>query len=529
MKRKAVFAGFAAFIYAINIVIGTSFKEHGGFGYMFTDKWNLLKGVGAVALYTVLFGILLCLAYTGLERIKVKNESNMSKWKVIGISFCTLLICYGFYLYVYYPGSINSDSVDQLSMYFGFAEMTNHHPFLSTLLIGGCVEFGMFLGNAAVGMFLYVVMQTVIQAFAFAYTLGTMAKWGISSKIIVICGMFYGGMPFWGGYAQLIIKDTLYTAVLVLFVTQFLDLITGIDTEEFPKRKMILLVITGILTALLRNNGIYVVVPCLIGGLFLCKYKKTRFVWLQGLGICVVFYLIWGNVLLPVFNVKDGSIREMLSVPFQQTARYIREYPNEVTEEEKIAINSVLDYDKIGQNYLSYGADPVKNTYKEPKEQTATLGNYFIHWFKMFWKHPTVYMEATIANSYYYYCANMVGSIEPIYVDFIHANETMERLGLAGLEGNAQLRERIDEFSEGFQSVPVLKLLFSEGFYTYILIGLLAYLCYAKRKKYIVGLLPNMIGVMVCIASPVLGSFRYFLPVIGCTCIVFAYCIKCKE
>ena len=200
-----------------------------------------------------------------------------------------------------------------------------------------------------------------------------------------------------------------------------------------------------------------------------------------------------------------------------------------MTEEEKIAINAVLDYDKIGQNYLSYGADPVKNTYKEPKEQTATLGNYFIHWFKMFWKHPTVYMEATIANSYYYYCANMVGSIEPIYVDFIHANETMERLGLAGLEGNAQLRERIDEFSEGFQSIPVLKLLFSEGFYTYILIGLLAYLCYAKRKKYIVGLLPNMIGVMVCIASPVLGSFRYFLPVIGCTCIVFAYCIKCKE
>ena len=74
MKRKAVFAGFAAFIYAINIVIGTSFKEHGGFGYMFTDKWNLLKGAGAVALYTVLFGILLCLAYTGLERIKVKNS-----------------------------------------------------------------------------------------------------------------------------------------------------------------------------------------------------------------------------------------------------------------------------------------------------------------------------------------------------------------------------------------------------------------------------------------------------------------------
>ena len=37
----------------------------------------------------------------------------------------------------------------------------------------------------------------------------------------------------------------------------------------------------------------------------------------------------------------------MLSIPFQQTARYVTKYSDEVTEEEKDAINNVLQYDNL--------------------------------------------------------------------------------------------------------------------------------------------------------------------------------------
>ena len=74
-----------------------------------------------------------------------------------------------------------------------------------------------------------------------------------------------------------------------------------------------------------------------------------------------------------------------------------------------------------------------------------------------------------------------------------------------------------------------MNFLFSEGFYTYLFIVMVGFLCYIKKGKYIVGLLPNLIGIMVCIASPILGSFRYFLPVVACTFICGAYCIKCRE
>ena len=147
----------------------------------------------------------------------------------------------------------------------------------------------------------------------------------------------------------------------------------------------------------------------------------------------------------------------------------------------------------------------------------------------MFFKHPSVYFEATIANSYYYYCANIVGSIEPIYVDNIYVDEYTEKLGLAGKESHIQARAEMSEFLASMQEKPVLSLFFSEGFYTYLLIGMMGFLAYINRKRYMLGLLPSMIGVLVCIASPVLGSFRYFLPVIACTCICLAFCLKCKE
>jgi hypothetical protein len=37
---------------------------------------------------------------------------------------------------------------------------------------------------------------------------------------------------------------------------------------------------------------------------------------------------------LPYFHVTQTSIREVLSIPFQQTARYVKYYGNDVTDNE---------------------------------------------------------------------------------------------------------------------------------------------------------------------------------------------------
>lgn len=525
--KKILPIALIALVFAINIIIGVNFKEYNGFDYIFESAGNLCKTGLTVTIYTILFGALLLGIYTYLQRHHCVMKKQLSQWKVIGISYIFLLICYMPYLYIYFPGSINIDSVHQLAMYFGYREMTNHHPYFATVLMGTFVKIGMKLGNSAIGLFLYVLMQMFALAFAFAYSLGMMIKWKLSEKVVVGCFLFYGLMPFWGGYIQLMIKDTLYTVMIVLFVTIYLDCL--IEHRTVAKTKIYTFVVIGVIAALLRNNGIYIVVPSILGGMIYGWNDGNRRVWFKGFVLSIGVWFIWGNIVLPLNGVKEGSIREMLSIPFQQTARYVQEYADEVTEEERMAIDTVLDYEQIKANYCSYGSDYVKNTYKEPENEKKALFSYFKHWLLMFFKHPVTYFEATIANSYYYYCANIVGSIEPIYVDTMHSDNYTDQMGLNALQKHPVARQLLSKALGKLQKIPIVRLLFSEGFYTYLLLGMCGFLIFIDKKRYIIGLLPSMISVLICVASPVLGSVRYFLPVMGCTCILLAYCLRCKQ
>ena len=98
------------------------------------------------------------------------------------------------------------------------------------------------------------------------------------------------------------------------------------------------------------------------------------------------------------FYARPGSIKEALSVPFQQTARYVKYYGNEVTEVEKEAINDVLEYDFLKEHYNPRISDPVKDTYKK---DVTKLGAYFQVWLQQFFKHPACYIQATWEQIYY--------------------------------------------------------------------------------------------------------------------------------
>ena len=109
---------------------------------------------------------------------------------------------------------------------------------------------------------------------------------------------------------------------------------------------------------------------------------------------------VYQKAILPMAGVKPGGKQEMLSIPFQQTARYVKYYGNDVSTEEEKVIRKVLDYDTIGKNYDPDLSDPVKNTYKQKDEY---LKDYFNIWFEMLKKHPTAYIQATLNGTYGYW------------------------------------------------------------------------------------------------------------------------------
>lgn len=60
-----------------------------------------------------------------------------------------------------------------------------------------------------------------------------------------------------------------------------------------------------------------------------------------------------------------------------------------------------MSYDGIKENYNPEISDFVKNTFREESEDK--LSEYFKIWFEMFLKHPMVYVEATLNNTFAYY------------------------------------------------------------------------------------------------------------------------------
>lgn len=216
----------------------------------------------------------------------------------------------------------------------------------------------------------------------------------------------------------------------------------------------------------------------------------------------------------------------MLSLPFQQTARYVRDYGDDVTEEEKEVIGKVLDYNKIADVYMELTSDPVKTTYHA--ESTNDLIAYFKVWFKQFWKHPLCYVEATWNQNYYLFAPNIDNIV--YNKDCTIAHEIMEQMGM-----QEQISFHVPEKMNGICSImvsyytllhrlPVIGMLSNVGFYIILLWMITFFFLKDGRKRELWLLLPLWLTFLIIIASPqIQNQPRYAFPIIYAMPILIAY------
>lgn len=77
------------------------------------------------------------------------------------------------------------------------------------------------------------------------------------------------------------------------------------------------------------------------------KGKERRKAFLVLLATVVIYELITVVGYRALIDVGKPAASEGLSVPFQQTARYVCEYEDEVTEYERQVINDTLNFDAM--------------------------------------------------------------------------------------------------------------------------------------------------------------------------------------
>ncbi len=508
-------AAVLSVLFSLFLVVGRSYELY--------DSWALILGNSYQRMLALLMFVgYVIFLYLALMRFFLWLDEQSAPQKALappltpkqtamgyGICFALVLVFWLPYLVICYPGSVSTDGIYQLGQAVGATQATNHHPWFSTLLMGMFAQDG----NWERGIFLYVVFHSLVCAAAFAgiaMELHRLTKTWLWPLCAIV---YYAIVPTWGGYAQTYIKDTLFYGVFAAF---FLCVVMVLRTRgKCGPGVWAGLFLLGILGALLRNNGLYVAVPSLLCMVLALGTRRVKLL-LAGCaaGILVVY---WGwSQMLTVWGVEPGSIREMLSLPFQQTARYVVECSDELTQEEIQIIDDVLDYDAILTDYDPRVADPVKNTYHG---DSAALKKYFGLWVKCGLRHPDIYLEATLDMVFGYflpgyrygsYGGNYFLMEKPQYgieVEFAHPTKV-----------NA-----VDQYSRLWSRTPGLLLLNAPGTHSWLLILCTAALI-RKRKWYgLLSTLPIWLTLGICCVSPVNGLVRYMLPVMACMPLLLGY------
>ncbi len=500
------------------------------FSYKMTQDTSGLFGNSYQVFLTIIrFTGLVILFYVGYAIIndfieKAQTRQNEKDIKVFIISAALVFAGWLFWIVMAYPGTVSNDGVTQIGKYY-FKTVTAHHPPFSSWIMGTLFDIGnMITNDGRFGIFLYLLFQAICGALIIGYSISTMYYFGISKILCYASAVFFAVTPIFGMFSQWYEKDLLYSLFTLLFLTTLVKLC--LDSEKITIKDCIVLTLEGLLCVFLRNNGIYAVIPAMIALVFLAGEKFIR---ITIAGCTAAIVIISAVVNGPVFDslgIEPTNIREALSVPMQQSARYIIEHGDEVTEEEvEVLQNFFNDYGNIPNIYDPFCSDSVKNTVFVEK---GGLPEYFATWFKMGLKHPQSYIDAFMCLNYGYLAPTEQNAEANGDMPNQENEVIMSQLSDIGVDGtqnydNIQILKNLIFMDLVF---PILRYLSMPGIYTWFMIVITAIFLKKKNKKGLVILIPNIINILVCLASPLCNGMRYELPVVLSVPLLLAVCAK---
>lgn len=392
--------------------------------------------------------------------------------------------------------------------------LTGDHPVAHTLLLHACISAGLrIFGSLNTGVYLFALLQQMLVITAVAYVTKGLSKSGAigtRSVLIILAWTFFH--PQIHCHMMLLTKDVFYAVFILLFVF-FCYASVAEEKCHFTGAML-----SGIGVILSRNEGRALLMLGIAVLAILNRPIRKRLLTLE---CCVIlFSLLYFHALLPAMKVIPGSKREILSVPFQQTARYVRDCAPEVTEEEKEAINAVLDYERIGQLYNPGVSDPVKSTYREDATAEELL-RYFKTWFRMGLKKPGVYLQATLNNYYqFFYLKGRQVTRYTYYWSELKMNSLNGYLSRLGVQlsyppQTDALRRFSNSFHERTDYFLPVSMLAVPAVYVWTVIVAFFYALYERGRKIISCCVIPLLMCLFFLLGPTNGGYtRYLIPLI---------------
>lgn len=440
----------------------------------------------------------------------------------------------------FFPGLFQGDTEDIIYMSYNYhtgladsviridesSMWVDHHSVLYTVLLGAFVKGARALcGNENVGIAVYSAIQGFFMAWVLAYSLYKLKLYKVCPLIRTGLAVFYAFFPWMPRYAFMATKDTLFAGFLMLYILLIMDLAFEAK-DKIRVNEILRLVAYSVVIFLLRKNGLYV---CVLSLPFLLMINKK---WIKTLAIVLLCILAvkfaYSHILLPACHITDGSIRAALPVPLHQTARYVHYFPDEVTQEERQAIDRVVDYDSFAANYETDRSLYVQACWRKEADG-RDLAAYVKVWGKMLFKHPLTYVAATANNNYGYFYPVVIelsdfekasnGSYQNInrdqYFDFHPTENVLTKSAGTLLRVCDQLIEK----------APLINLVCTSAVYVWILVFAWTAGIVNHDRKLLMPVVVLLILMLTIIAGPDNGNgyHRFTYPVAMCAPVVAAF------
>lgn len=360
-KRKLIIAGIYDLFLSLAIIAGSQvhyvemrskFTEN----YIVLDLSCICTGITLAFLLfpIIIIAITITEKFTIYRNAKTKLLNDKSffimAWTIIFTAWIP-------YLLTFYPGGLVGDGTTTLEVALqkGLPNH-NHWVVLYILTLKFFLWIGRFISNDInVGPFLYVITESAVFSGVCAAISYKVRKTGIPQLLSWGTVLLYALSGFWATYGMSLWKDGLFSAGVVLIVLLL---------WEFPKSKepsFKYCAKFGILSLFLcfwRNNGLYILVLCLLGFFILLKRQRKRIL-ITGLLVVMCTAIIQG----PVYNllgIGKDSLIESFSVPLQQVAAAINN-GTELTDSQKEILYATIPKEKWVENYCPTLSDDLKS------------------------------------------------------------------------------------------------------------------------------------------------------------------------
>ena len=432
------------------------------------------------------------------------------------------------HLLIKYPFGSFPDSYEQIVQGMGYAPLTTANPIFHTMLMTGFIKFGLLIGSKEVGAFLFVLVGMAAMVLIFSYIISFLDKIGTPDCLLLCSVLFFALSPYITGHVGQNLKDAYYSTFLALYIVLLAEYL--LDRPGFAGKRAALFLLASAMVILLRNNGVLNVVPTAVV-MMIRELRRREKRWRQMLMLLTLSLLLPLLVYAGIVKLTHpaaGSVAETLSLPFQQTARFVKNKSELVTEEEREIIDRILPYDKLPELYSEFISDPVKNSYNQ-SASAQDLKAYFQVWFRQFFRSPVTYFAATARQNIY-----LLYPRYNVYAYCVDSNAWLsEADALIFFETPDFIKSMQPSYCRALYSLhtdPILSICNNLSSYVILFLAMFIYVTESGSKAHYLICIPLFMSLLAVVMGPcILGHPRYVLPIIWTAPLwfgVFTFCLR---